>query len=960
MGKCDSIRAGLEGLRNQRDNLQQALDSIVVDDWGSLQHKEILWKEIQNLEQQITATNAALAACLKGPAPIPPAPPAFVKAMWNEEGPGPGVLNISGFSKVAGAIQALACDPINSDRVFVGTVGGGIWLSNDAASAPSPNWVPQTDFQQSLCMSAIAMSPLDPTGNTLYAGFGITSHSGIPAGPVLGILKTTDGGATWHEFARNVFQNNRITRILPTGLSTSKGEIVLAATLSGLFRSDDGGVFWTPVADTAVAQFANTVLCDVTSELGHPKRVYVASMTNVFRSDDGGDTQWTDVTPPQFIGQNTSWIRLSVGQMPDSSGNNWIHAGAQVGLDAFAIVSSSNLGAQWQSAGQPPNGAKVGALLVASPLLPTIFFCADDPTASHWMVDASTGQWTLVDNAGGNGTATHTDGRDMQFSASADVLFEVNDGGIYRLINPHGRPKGHTRQWEEAVGNLRITEFYSIAYDSMNHIIFGAAQDNSIPHQTTPGEIDWELNEGPENADGTRVGADNLSFLGLSVHVHSSQHLNSFTRETFVSAITPVVTSSPTLLVNNAGGLDIRQFEGVRKKSIPFVPSWFLSRADPGRILFGTDCLYESRDSGNTLEVLGGVTPGPAGPVPTNLVGTVTACAYGHKGNPDIIYVGAGGNLFVRQSGTSLPTMANAYPGSTPTAIVLAPSDWRLAYVLDDQHRVWRTQDAGASLWGEITGNLKDLTDGLNTIELYTPSLPSSAEVIFVGGLGGVFATRNPGTGRFAFWQKYGQNFPNTLVTDLHYDVTDDILVAGTLGRSAWSVRNVWRTILNAPSLRILGKGPSSCFGGWVENSNFVFSADIQGLAFLAKPLSFQWSVQGIGTTPPLTGSQLVVVMPAAGNHVAVKLTVTDAEGYKLFAYLEDDTITTSEAQFREKLCQILHEIQTIAQINWPIDPLGPPIRLGDPVAVRHSMEQLRRLTVDMTKVLGQLLHAIE
>ena len=62
------------------------------------------------------------------------------------------------------------------------------------------------------------------------------------------------------------------------------------------------------------------------------------------------------------------------------------------------------------------------------------------------------------------------------------------------------------------MGNLRIAEFHSLAYDSANHIIFGATQDNSIPQQTTPGSKSWDTNEAPWGdvpvmlvADGTGV-----------------------------------------------------------------------------------------------------------------------------------------------------------------------------------------------------------------------------------------------------------------------------------------------------------------------------------------------------------------------------------------------------------------------------------------------------------------------
>ncbi len=61
-----------------------------------------------------------------------------------------------------------------------------------------------------------------------------------------------------------------------------------------------------------------------------------------------------------------------------------------------------------------------------------------------------------------------------------------------------------------------------------------------------------------------------------------------------------------------------------------------------------------------------------------------------------------------------------------------------------------------------------------------------------MGGLGGVyqFASDPFNPAQFAQWHKFGSMLPKVLVADLHYDPTDDILVAGTFGRGAWSIKN--------------------------------------------------------------------------------------------------------------------------------------------------------------------------
>ncbi|MDX1409102.1 MAG: hypothetical protein R3330_13230, partial [Saprospiraceae bacterium] len=42
--------------------------------------------------------------------------------------------------------------------------------------------------------------------------------------------------------------------------------------------------------------------------------------------------------------------------------------------------------------------------------------------------------------------------------------------------------------------------------------------------------------------------------------------------------------------------------------------------------------------------------------------------------------------------------------------------------------------------------------------------------------------------GSFGTWLKVGTGLPNAPVWDLDYDLTDDVLVAGTLGRGAWTI----------------------------------------------------------------------------------------------------------------------------------------------------------------------------
>ena len=64
-----------------------------------------------------------------------------------------------------------------------------------------------------------------------------------------------------------------------------------------------------------------------------------------------------------------------------------------------------------------------------------------------------------------------------------------------------------------------------------------------------------------------------------------------------------------------------------------------------------------------------------------------------------------------------------------------------------------------------------------------------SIDLLLVGTNAGVFVSFS--TSGFTIWNKLGIGLPNAPVADLDYDVADDVLLAGTLGRGAWTITNL-------------------------------------------------------------------------------------------------------------------------------------------------------------------------
>ena len=69
-------------------------------------------------------------------------------------------------TKVTGRVTAIAVDPSNANKVYLGTAQGGVWRSLDGGTT----WTTIFDSAQSLAIGALALAPSDPT--VLYVGTG--------------------------------------------------------------------------------------------------------------------------------------------------------------------------------------------------------------------------------------------------------------------------------------------------------------------------------------------------------------------------------------------------------------------------------------------------------------------------------------------------------------------------------------------------------------------------------------------------------------------------------------------------------------------------------------------------------------------------------------------------------------------------------------------------------------------
>jgi hypothetical protein len=762
----------------------------------------------------------------------------LLSAKWVEQGPGPilGSALSEGMpgSPVTGAVEALAPDPTNPDVLYAGAVNGGVWKTTNATAA-SPNWTPLTDLRlPAESINSLAISPVHP--DTLFAGTGSTSSFQFDGSPGFGLARSTDGGATWKVLASDTFADQNIRSVVPTTLD--HGKVILVATefvslpfitLSdggGVYRSTDGGNSFVRMSGGAGTGLPDQAVSDLVADPSNPNRFYAAvpapfsagptGNEGIYRSDDGGLT-WTQINTGIPDLADASRILLSVHNSP---GHDVLYAatfhfapsadGIGVGEGLTGVYRSTDLGASWSSMGAPSvdafqaRQALFNGALAADPHDPNVVVLSGDGDFTRPGIDeigdvfrgdaSRPDPWISVYDDGAHGTAPHVDSRALVFDAAGNLL-ETSDGGIVRLVDPN---VSASRLWVSVNGDLRTAEVGSVAYDPVSNVVLAGMRDNGVAVQPAPGSLAW--NDFRNDGDGgiVAVDSDQAAHPGTSIRYSSYQSLLQFTRQTVDAnnVAGPAVLIGRQIVAGDGAGQNLLDYD----PNLRFVQPFVLNAVDPSRMLIGTTNLYESFDRGDTLIDLGPTGSFVGG---NDFFGLSFGrfMVYGGRLNgvayPDVIYASSGASPILGGHGAQILhrvhqgdplTPLSSYPGEGAAAIVVDPQDYRRIYVADASNRVYASFDEGVT-WTDLTANLADLTSGTlgRTIEIYSTSPSTKEDVLMIGNLGGVFEMIHPDRPG-AHWTRLGEGLPHALTLDLHYDYTDNVLVAGTLGRGAWTL----------------------------------------------------------------------------------------------------------------------------------------------------------------------------
>jgi photosystem II stability/assembly factor-like uncharacterized protein len=658
---------------------------------------------------------------------------------------------------------------------YFGSVGGGVWKTNDAGRT----WKPIFDSQPIASIGAIAVAPSD--SNAIYVGSGEADmRSSISYGN--GMYKSTDAGKTWTH--SGLEDSRQIGRILVDPRDARK---VFVAALGhpygpnqerGVFRSKDGGKSWQKI----LFHDENTGAIDLAFEPGNPKTIYAALWqtrrppwsiyppsngpgSGLYRSMDGGD-HWEHMSgqglPSEGLG------RIGIAFAPSNPRRIYLIVDAKEG----GLFRSDNGGQSWQRVSNDrriwQRGWYFGEVSV-------------DPKDPDTVYVPNT---TTYKSADGGKTFTAFRG-----APGGDDYHElwIDPDEPRRMILSSDQGTIVTRNGGETWSswyNQPTAQFYHVVTDNQfPYWVYGAQQDSNAI--ATPSRSKYR-----------------------ALNFHDWRPIDAGDENGYVAPdpLNPGVIFGGFVARQDLSDEQLQQMPPSLAHSGAYRRTWTLplvfSPLDPHVLYFGSQVLFRMADSGNSWQAISPDLTREDPGVPPNLDAATAADAPRGKRRGVIYTIGPS---FVRAeeiwAGTDDgliqltqdegKTWENVTPPeltswSKVTHIEASHSDAGTAYAAVDRHRLddyqpylYRTRDFGKG-WQRVTNGIPE-GSFLNCVR----EDPARKGLLYACTEKGVYVSFNDGDD----WQSLQLNLPVTSVRDLVVHEND--LVIATFGRSFWILDDV-------------------------------------------------------------------------------------------------------------------------------------------------------------------------
>lgn len=624
-----------------------------------------------------------------------------------------------------GRVNVVRLDPQNSNTIYIGSAGGGVWKSTDLGNS----WTSNSDNFPSISIADIQINPIHT--DTLFVatgdgyGYAVDSPYNLFWGGLYsaGVLMSPDGGNTWHTTGLSNVQSDTavIQKLL---LHPLKTYILLASTRVGIYRSTNSGTTWSLVDNRHAYAMA--------FKPGAPDTVYATTASDLLVSYNAG-ANWQVLNAGISVANNlqgSQQDRVSIAVSPASPNSIWLLG------DNLLVSHDGGLSFTATTAPMSSFYGYYDKVLAVSP------FDSNEIFANGMEMSQSTDggiSWTQYGYS-----ALHVDHHAVCFDPNnANRIYAGCDGGVF-VTNDH------CLTWSQlSDSNLCISQIYRSASSRQDPsmLLCGLQDNNTLSCNAGT----WNYVLGGDGMDCAIYPQDD------NYQVASYQYGN------FYLSSDQGVTFTP---LNIGVG-------GYWTSPVSFVPNQI------NNIYFGLYGVFFTNDMGTTFTDLT-----PLDSFNHNLSWEVGVTSLKlAPSNSNVIYAADQSHIIKStNAGLTWTNITGNLPSNT-VAIIGIAVDYKnpaLLYVCmsgyDATKKVFASNNGGLS-WHNISYNLPNVP----TAAIATDS--SNPGALFLGTDMGMYYTDSttPNT-----WAKYSVGLPNVIVDGIDINYTNRKVRAATYGRGLW------------------------------------------------------------------------------------------------------------------------------------------------------------------------------
>jgi photosystem II stability/assembly factor-like uncharacterized protein len=656
-------------------------------------------------------------------------PPSQSTPSWKFIGPS-GATNGQTYGEsritISGRVSCIAIDPQDSEHILCGGASGGIWESFDRGK----RWIPRSDHAPTLAIGSIAFDSTNPS--IVYCGTG--EGNGYSALGV-GLLKSTNGGATWDLLTGSPFTGQGFYDLI---VDPTDSNHLLAAARLGAYESKDAGVSWTRRISTTCWDVALEPLGVVVTE------VFAACDTGLYKSADGGNT-FTQVTLP---GSPGTYSRLAVAVAKSNTGVVYVFgAGPPLIPVPGKADKMMNTPYMWR---RSTKSGSFSAITLPSDFVSSQsyynWFLAISPDDANQIYFAAleayrgtfkNNAWSWVKISNKSGDDIHPDQHAIAIDTKLpDRIFIGNDGGLF-----YSSDRGI--KWASLNEGLGITEIEYLAQDhGLGKWMICGTQDNGTLHYS--GDILWKhIVDGDGGDCGVNLQNPDICYqtaFGMGMRRSTDKGM------TWGTGIGPVVADD--------------------YDSLFYPPVEVLNDL----VAQAGETIFISRDQGTTWKEKS---------IPDGSRGSAIALTFNK-----VFLATESGNIYrytwdgsAWSKPISLTSPRNAYISDLYVDQNDVNRMWAVSTAMGGNH-VFLSTDGGLN-WHNRSAGLPNLP--VNSIEIH----PDHPDRVWVGADVGVYQSFDAGL----TWTPFAKNLPNAIVSDLIYHPHARLLRAALRNRGAWEIQ---------------------------------------------------------------------------------------------------------------------------------------------------------------------------